>query len=645
MSGTKIAGLAIAAMVVLSALYLVWYLSYSVGTSVPETVVIADLPDAVNIHWGKDDDIRIHATTLRSAMVALGYVHGTRKAWPIILWRQVALGKLSQWSNGPSTHSIDYLTYSLQLRKQALASYRQLSERHRFFLEAYTAGLNAALRQNHVQFGQEFVLLNQEPEPWEAWHTLALERLFAWLMVPASEIRVSEKQTEPLASFLDANTQLRKWLHLGNFDNSIAWTIRDDATLNFFQRHVYGNMALSLYQQISFYIANEDPLHATSLPGTLSFPAGQSTHGSWAVLPHSTARLRQVPGDISSTIQQRMTYSDGSESLVFSHMYMEQDLAFPPSGVTVSDSLLWVLQWNGLTPGSDIGAWLALFEGQHHPFTLLSGHGLHVTANQEQVVLGNPPVQRPLPGGVLVGLSVWSSHIADGITRKNTSNIEDWLGDTYSSWAESIAPDMIALAQRHNSAEHYHRALELMRNWDYHYRRQSIAASIFDTWMALYAEAAGLSDIHVLTVDSTINPQVLQSSLEAAIDTLTTRFSPDYSQWRWANAYPDRRYFPVWSVQGVKTNTRFIAMEWSGNGHPSTLTWNFSPLLFSQATSPSSTWEAWMTVPSQNTISIRKNNYDPYKPLGRHSLSESSQITVSYPSVIVTSTILTPSDH
>ncbi|PSQ89107.1 MAG: peptidase S45, partial [Bacteroidetes bacterium QS_8_64_10] len=159
---------------------------------------------------------------------ALGYVHGRARPWPMMLWRQAALGRLGEWF-GPSALEVDSLSRKLGFAALAQRTYDGLSAEQKASLRAYTSGLNAALDGPAPQLDQEITLLDVQPASWKPWHTLALERLFAWLSAappPADSLRNASPQVR---AFFRADRDLRKLLHLHNFQQSAAWAVRDSA--------------------------------------------------------------------------------------------------------------------------------------------------------------------------------------------------------------------------------------------------------------------------------------------------------------------------------------------------------------------------------------------------------------------------------
>ncbi|MFQ5572081.1 MAG: penicillin acylase family protein, partial [Rhodothermales bacterium] len=149
---------------------LIWYLAYGVKAPPPERRILEGLDAPVEIGWGPE--LSIHARHLNDAIRALGYAHGRERAWSVILWRQAATGRLSEWFGGP-TLELDRLARHLGLATLARTSFDALEAEDKALIEAYSEGLNVALMSPEGKLQQELVLLGLEPEPWQPWHTLA----------------------------------------------------------------------------------------------------------------------------------------------------------------------------------------------------------------------------------------------------------------------------------------------------------------------------------------------------------------------------------------------------------------------------------------------------------------------------------------
>ncbi len=630
---------------------LLWYLAYGVDKGPPEQVAIAGLAAQATIRWGTQGDVYIRAKTERDAMTALGYAHGRRRAWSVALWRQAAAGRLGEWFGEPAL-DVDRLTRRLGMAARAQAAFERLSEPEQDLLRAYTDGLNAALQSPEKRLQQEFVLLDLHPEPWLPWHTLAVERLFAWLAVPPPAPEALSGAGVAVGSFYEADRALRQWLQLHGFENSVAWAARDSAGTHLFQRQVYGATALPFLQEIALQWEGGPSLQGASLPGTPFFPAGKSTRHAWALLLTSAATLERAARDSVATRldYERLLTRDGAEHLAAFQRAADR-LPLEAPGAAPSDSV-WLLRWAGLAPQTDVAAWRGLLGGQAQPFALLQGNGLWMERTGVWRVLGAPVVEVPLPAGVFVGSTRWSAYAAELLRTQESGpvRLQAWIDDAYSIWAAQTAPPLIdALGATASEDAPLGEALTYLRNWDFSYDRASIAASLFDTWMAIYRHTTGA--LPSPSLQDTL-PDVRAGYLrtfEQAVATLVEAFGPDQSQWRWERVRPEQRLFPVWSVEALgavmpeaRSAARYAPLDLPGHGHPSALAWGTSPV---QHTLPApAVWEAWIHTNTWETLTVRRRRLDPNALLGRYLLTDRppDPLNLPGPAAGQTTTTLTP---
>ena len=632
---------------------LVWFLAYGVEKGPPERLVLGALKAPVRIGWGVYGEVSIEAEREHDAMAALGYAHGRERAWSVVLWRQAAQGRLGEWFGEPAL-TLDRLTHRLGLAAQARVAYTNLDDDHRATLRAYAAGLDAALQSPDIRLQQEFVLLDPDVEPWQPWHTLAVERLFAWL---ASSPPPPDHQTAAapeVTAFYKADRTLRQWLHLHGFENGIAWAARDTAGTHFFQRHVYGASALPFLVEVSMQLADGQPFWGASLPGTPFFPAGKSEHAAWAMLLTGSTKLQRIAWrpDSASLAYQRILSNDGAEHLI-SFWQMANQLPFPPPNASTPPDSVWALRWAGLAPTTDWPAWRGLLAGQPSSFQLLDGSGLWMERTGAWQTLGTPPVEIAFPSGIFIGTSRWSAYTAEFLRTQASGpvNLEARIDDAYSIWAAQTAPPLVQVVSEQPADDPAFRdALTYLRNWDFAYDRASIAASIFDRWMSIYLDTTGTLPDSTASDSLGVGAPRLTQMLSQAVAALTDAFGSDQSQWRWERVHADRRYFPIWSVEAlngmgrdVAAKTRFAEAVWPGHGHPSALAWG--PSSTQHTLAAPAAWEAWHRTDAWATFSIRRRRLDPHVLLGRYLVSDRppEPIHLTQPVSVRTTTLL-PSD-
>jgi hypothetical protein len=330
------------------------------------------LEGEVPVRWTGDGAAVIDASAggggAETFGVALGYAHGSERAWTAELRRRTALGTLAEWFGGDAL-PLDRHARHLGLAHGARRAYEELPASQQRLLRAYARGMNAALASERVRTADAFVLLDVDPGTWEPWHALAVERLVAWLATPPltlpgageSETTALDPHDAPgprsgrgaasgnarlpsaLRAFVRHDRLLRRWLHVHGFERSVAWTVRDttlrDTTTQgsartssarrvLFQRHVTGASALPFFQEIVWKHAGGRRSVLATVPGTLLFPAGNASPGSregnapaggrsWSVLLGSRPELVRTPVDTTRIADrfERLSLRSGTETL------------------------------------------------------------------------------------------------------------------------------------------------------------------------------------------------------------------------------------------------------------------------------------------------------------------------------------------
>ncbi len=557
----------------------------------PSQRFIASLQAPVTLQILPGHLVSIRAAYLDDALTALGYAHGLWHSWPLLLWRQAALGRQTDWF-GPSTVVLDSLVHALLLPEQSRAAYEQLPSHARHRLLAYTRGLQAALQERPTTLRDEQVLLNIPIEPWQPWHSLAIERLLALLMLPHA-----------IDDALPGLSALRSWLHLYGFHHSMAWVrSTTDGSLQCYMRYVYGDLALPFFQEVLILLP-DDTLRLVTIPGTLLFLAGQTGQHTWYLLPTTqpaTLERRSRTGLSLRPVYTRFRLPNGSERL----LQRAQDGDALVLAEPAPDTVL-LLRWAGLTPVSDVPAWLALLSDRVPTFRLFEGEGIRLTAEGRWHLLGHPPVVEPLNDGVLIGQTRWHQWIAHRL--RDLPLPPAFPDDAHSSWAhQQLATLLPVLDPLRFTDTLSHEAYTLLRNWDATYNAASLGATIFDYWISRYLESGGM--LPFPPSPDPLQPhyvQALQAAFKAAVDTLAHRLGPDLNLWRWERAHPRRLAFPVWShLAHLPAAARYAPLLLPGSGHPSTLSWGGSPLL-RERPAPA-LWEGWTTLSDTTVFSVRR---------------------------------------
>jgi hypothetical protein len=569
----------------------------------------------------------------------------------MVLWRRTALGRLGEWF-GDNLLKVDRLARQLQLGRLARAEYEGLPSESRRILEAYARGVNSALAERRILMSDELVVLEEDPEQWAPWHSLAVERLFAWLATSPPHPDSLHRVPVSLRDFFAADRFLRKWLHLHGFENGVSWVLADSSGSTFYQRHVYGASALPIYQEVSMDWAGTGLLKGATLIGTPFMPAGQNQTQAWSILLSSPMRLERSQRDSSqvSLLYDRIISSDGKEHLLEIEpgslgVFFEPARALVPMrSDTATAAVGWVLRWSGLTSGSDIAAWESLVAGSTASFELFKGDGLLFSRGGRATVLGDPVVTGTPAGGIFVSNTRWARYASerlDSLARRAREDLNPTTirNDQRSTWAERLAPPLIDAAigvpdQSNPVAE----ALAYLRNWDHSYDRASIAASVFDTWMTAYRDSLNRLPVPVLP-DSMLEEHLLRYELLVrAVRTLTDRYGDDISMWRWEQVQRKVYHFPVWSADsilnldaGALPRTRYASIDVPGSGHPTTVAWGPS-MVESDLLAPAE-WSAWVSTNDWEVFRYHAHRFRANAFFGRYLVAGRASRTATIASV------------
>ncbi|PSR00342.1 MAG: penicillin amidase [Bacteroidetes bacterium SW_11_64_17] len=608
MSQRLYAGLAL--VLLLAAGVLAWWVWSGSRTNPPARQSINGLTDTASVEWTTGQTAVLDVENGTDALTALGYVHGMMRPWTVTVWRRTALGRLSA-SFGTALVSVDRHARRLGFGHHARRAYDRLPRTEQKRLEAYTRGLNAALRSDRVQNRDRFLYLNLQPQRWAPWHSLAVERLLAWTDAELEQ-HPSESQASALADFLAVDHRLRRWLHLHGRSRSVVWAARspeDTARTALFTRHVLGATADPVIQEVTVRRANHPPAALASLPGAPIFPTGTTGSRAWTYLLDSDAQFRRTPVDTTQARvrHERIAPVNGDERLVTIRQYGEGLVI----DSTASDST-WMLRWPGLRARSDVPRWLraanlsgAPDTSERPSFALHEGSGLTVNHPGTWTVRGRPAVVDRGPSFVLVGRSPWAQHQADAL-QAQTGGVPlapaQWSVSDSSTWAARLLPRLRP-------------ALEPIADTD----------STVDEWMLTYKKQYGRRP-SATTLDSVAAARYREAFRQAIAD-LADRYGTDVRQWRWERVAAQRRQFPVWSADSLVatdlsslSTTRFAALDQPGRGHASAL--SGGPTLMDRprlGPAPAS-WEGWTWSDSPN-LTVRRLRFDPSDLFARSLLS------------------------
>lgn len=179
------AGLVLAVPVLLLALAAL-FLTVQAYRAVPDygRGIVAVGPEA-EIEILRDANAIPHAfaQSERDAYFALGFLHGEERLWQMELFRRIASGRVAELVGIPPVADyavqVDRMARTAGLAHYAALAYPKLSPDVRALIDAYAAGVNAAIDTRDRPLPIEFQLLWFEPEPWRPEDSLMLAKLLA----------------------------------------------------------------------------------------------------------------------------------------------------------------------------------------------------------------------------------------------------------------------------------------------------------------------------------------------------------------------------------------------------------------------------------------------------------------------------------
>jgi penicillin amidase len=142
------------------------------------TVRVSGIDGPIEIVRDADGVPHIFATTDHDAFYALGYVHAQDRLWQMEMNRRIGAGRLSEIL-GETTLSIDKFQRTIGYYRAAQADLKIIEPRSRQALEAYAAGVNQWLSEEHT-LPPEFILLGVKPEPWQPADSLVWQKMMSW---------------------------------------------------------------------------------------------------------------------------------------------------------------------------------------------------------------------------------------------------------------------------------------------------------------------------------------------------------------------------------------------------------------------------------------------------------------------------------
>ncbi|NQV72896.1 penicillin acylase family protein [bacterium] len=546
---------------------------------------------SARVDWVENGLVRVDAESMSDAIVGLGYGMGRSRAWQLVLWRQAALGNLSKWF-GDDAVPIDHLSLQLNLADQAKSDFQNLSESDQESVRLLTSGINEAISASDVARGTSFLLLGVEPEPWEAWHGLAIERLFSWIAGQPFALT----DTSYAAG---ADRALREILQMDGFQYNWLASSAGDSTSFVAARYVTGKTAIPFFVETQINTPDRLIL-GLFVPGTFvspmgftSAPTSDESSLSWAFLLKGSASLsheRVDPGRISTSFKRITT--DNQESLVQIHR-MDNEMPLVYSVRDVGAEPVPVLTWPAFSLPSDYPSWIGLLRGVKAEPALILSDGI-VMEGGVSFVSGSPLVQVRNENGILFVASALSDKTPEfGVNRFAASvSPEQLLSNTFSqSAAQTLSSYLVHLPDSLLTGARLKEGIPYLVNWNFEYDASEIGASIFE-----------MMQQEQIRADST-----LPSQMTVLLDNMILENGPDMSSWRWENIQDRTLHFPGTTMNPpdggrpeASFSAKFHPINVGGPGHPQTFVWGTAHEINSD--SLSSAWEGAIDLNEQELL-------------------------------------------
>jgi len=369
-----IAAFVVAALIVSAVL--IRYLSYGVDMSPPSHQDLVDLDQPASIYWSEHGPIRIAAESDADFITALGYAHGMNKTWLALLLRQAALGRLSEWF-GQSARQEDRLMRQLALARTAQSVFSRLDDREKESLERFAGGFSEALTSARANRKAELILLEINPEPWEPWHSLAVERLWAWMGASVQDL---PGDLGGMSAFLEADRALRTRLHMYGVNENASMLIGSDDRIRHLFRFITGDSGQPYFQEFEYVNSAGPVMHGLSVPGTIIIPAGRTQKQSWVfLLPTDISATTEIiaPSEQLDVTYDRLSATGGQEEVVTIRRWNADLILDNDSDINVdADSSRTLIRWSGLAENAQNENWMSLLSGDRPAFTLFRKDGI-----------------------------------------------------------------------------------------------------------------------------------------------------------------------------------------------------------------------------------------------------------------------------
>lgn len=551
---------------------LIFVLAFSAGPDAPATLETEWVSSGGTVSWVESGGIVTQSASFEDALLILGYGQARSRAWQTVLWRQAALGRLSEWF-GPDALPVDRMVRQLEIAERARAAWDELTPDDQASLGQFARGIDLALSARDLNRATPFLILGFRAEAWEPWHSLAVERLFSWISganLMADQSAASGGSSMP-ADWQQAERMLASLLR---FHGSIVnWTAGIQGGVDPFlaARLATGGSGIPFYVETDMDYGT-GRFTGLMVPGTLVAPLGRTHADGWALTARGPREiLDQDVANRDVTNRFHRIVSGGAEEVVVAHRLGDRLVLEPPSRERTVQRLP-VLSWTGLGSGSDTREWLQALRGIAPTPRLLRADGIRWSgAGWAQT--GSPEtVLNPVPGILFVtdappGLSPQATVTG----MEAPPERETWMNQTLSLAAGPLLSDMLAYYPDSVITDaREQEALRYLRNWNLEYGEAEPGASIFESL--------------IREVPDSMNAPAMRRALSRTVRNLAGRYGSDMSSWRWETIQEREVWYPGATrppADGGRTEERFVQqylpVVTRAPGHPQSLVWGAPP--------------------------------------------------------------------
>jgi penicillin amidase len=173
----KVAGLAVAVLLLVAVLVVVWLVRRA-WPQVSGSIAVAGLHAPVEVLRVEPGVPHLYARDAHDLFFAQGYVHAQDRLWQMELNRRVGAGEVSALF-GEAALDLDRTMRVFEIRASAERDWQAASPAARAVLLAYADGVNAFVAQHRGRLPLEFTLLGVDPKPWTPVDSLSWAKLMA----------------------------------------------------------------------------------------------------------------------------------------------------------------------------------------------------------------------------------------------------------------------------------------------------------------------------------------------------------------------------------------------------------------------------------------------------------------------------------